>query len=556
MLKTSLTLITILMSAHAAAAQAVDGTRASDNYTPGETSHDGFSLSRPLVLSHLRYDAQLTLDYARNPLVWEADAGDPDSEQFAIVQDQLVAHLGFALGIKDRALVWAGVPINVLSRGETDPGVMLAADGAGLGDPRLGARVRLFSKGRHALALQAALTLPIADAADDAQQFAGSQRVEVEPRLVGEVGLGAKASLLLNAGLRFRDAVTLTTADLGNELSFGVGALVPLATKLVGHVELTGATSLEAFGGRTETAFEALAGVRYGDDSGLRLGLAAGPGLTRGYGTPDVRALATVAYTAPLDQLIKIEKEPPPPVDGDQDRDGILDSKDACKTDPEDLDTFEDLDGCPDLDDDADGVPDASDGCRTEPEDMDTFEDTNGCPDPDNDADGVLDGEDACPLVAGGAATRGCPDRDGDTVIDTEDRCPDVAGDPAQAGCPLAVVSDTKIELLDRIYFDTDKATIKSESFPVLDSVVKAMTDHPKIKVQVVGHTDSVGSKSSNRKLSKKRAAAVVAYLVDKGIDKARLTSDGKGPDEPLVKNASTAEDLAQNRRVEFNIVD
>jgi peptidoglycan-associated lipoprotein len=47
----------------------------------------------------------------------------------------------------------------------------------------------------------------------------------------------------------------------------------------------------------------------------------------------------------------------------------------------------------------------------------------------------------------------------------------------------------------------------------------------------------------------------VVTYLVDKGIDKARLTSDGKGPDEPLVKDASTAEDLAQNRRVEFKIV-
>ncbi|MFT4980124.1 MAG: hypothetical protein ACI8S6_006036, partial [Myxococcota bacterium] len=96
----------------------------------------------------------------------------------------------------------------------------------------------------------------------------------------------------------------------------------------------------------------------------------------------------------------------------DFDGDGMLDLADACPFAPEDMDAFEDTDGCPDPDNDLDGLADAADVCPLEPEDIDTYQDDDGCPDIDNDSDGFLDVDDACPLVAG--LIRGCPDSDGD----------------------------------------------------------------------------------------------------------------------------------------------
>ncbi len=110
----------------------------------------------------------------------------------------------------------------------------------------------------------------------------------------------------------------------------------------------------------------------------------------------------------------------------DQDEDGIPDNLDACPLQPEDLDGFQDTDGCPDPDNDNDGIPDISDKCPNEPEDFDGFQDDDGCPDPDNDGDGVFDVEDNCPNEAGPVDNQGCPivDSDGDGILDPDDRCP------------------------------------------------------------------------------------------------------------------------------------
>lgn len=98
----------------------------------------------------------------------------------------------------------------------------------------------------------------------------------------------------------------------------------------------------------------------------------------------------------------------------DDDKDGVIDRADQCLAAIEDLDGYEDADGCPDPDNDADGRLDASDECPLHPEDVDGFEDKDGCPDPDNDADDVLDVEDHCPRMPedrdGQADADGCPD--------------------------------------------------------------------------------------------------------------------------------------------------
>lgn len=98
----------------------------------------------------------------------------------------------------------------------------------------------------------------------------------------------------------------------------------------------------------------------------------------------------------------------------DYDRDGVPDEIDACPNMPEDIDGFEDEDGCPDFDNDNDGIYDSQDNCPDVPEDFDGFRDDDGCDDFDNDGDGIVDEKDLCPnekeTVNGYKDDDGCPD--------------------------------------------------------------------------------------------------------------------------------------------------
>ena len=117
-------------------------------------------------------------------------------------------------------------------------------------------------------------------------------------------------------------------------------------------------------------------------------------------------------------------------------------------------------------------------------------------------------------------------------------------------------VTIQKIEILDKIYFETAKATIKPESYPLLDEVARVLVDYPQItKLRVEGHTDSRGNDAYNLKLSDERAASVRAYLEGKGVEAGRLTSQGFGETQPVdPRNVAAAWD--KNRRVEFVIVE
>ena len=97
---------------------------------------------------------------------------------------------------------------------------------------------------------------------------------------------------------------------------------------------------------------------------------------------------------------------------GDKDGDSVSNKVDACLTEAEDVDGFEDADGCPDPDNDQDGRPDADDRCPDEPEDLDGHDDDDGCPDPDDDDDIVFDADDRCPEERedGLGPADGCPD--------------------------------------------------------------------------------------------------------------------------------------------------
>jgi len=137
---------------------------------------------------------------------------------------------------------------------------------------------------------------------------------------------------------------------------------------------------------------------------------------------------------------------------------------------------------------------------------------------------------------------------------------PPPAPEPPKAEPPKALgrvqVTDTKINISEQVQFDVNKATIKPESSGLLDEIAKIMKDHDKIKkVSVEGHTSLEGDTSSNMKLSQDRAAAVMKALIDRGIDKGRLTSKGFGVTKPIGDN-KTEEGKVKNRRVEFTIID
>ena len=111
----------------------------------------------------------------------------------------------------------------------------------------------------------------------------------------------------------------------------------------------------------------------------------------------------------------------------------------------------------------------------------------------------------------------------------------------------------TKV-VLENIYFETNKATLKPESFEQLNQVVKFMENNESVKLEISGHTDNTGSLKYNTKLSEERARAVVDYLVSKGIDASRLTWKGYAFTQPVAPN-DTAEGREKNRRVEFKVI-
>ena len=244
------------------------------------------------------------------------------------------------------------------------------------------------------------------------------------------------------------------------------------------------------------------------------------------------------------------KKEPvvitPPTPPADQDKDGVIDAEDKCPTVP----GLAKYQGCPIPDTDKDGINDEEDKCPT----VFGLARYQGCPIPDTDKDGINDEEDKCPTVAGLARYQGCPmvDTDGDGVPDEEDRCPTEKGSPENFGCPK--LEDYKFDA-KKVQFITGSSTLTKVAMAELDKGVVIMNDHPKIKVAIEGYTDNTGTPAGNQKLSEKRAAAVKAYLVKKGISADRLITSGHGQSDPIADNKTSA-GRASNRRVVFKLAE
>ena len=130
---------------------------------------------------------------------------------------------------------------------------------------------------------------------------------------------------------------------------------------------------------------------------------------------------------------------------------------------------------------------------------------------------------------------------------------PPVAAAPAPAPVPPAVAA-SKVTFAADAFFDFDKYVLKPEGRAKLDDLVSKIKDVNLEVIIAVGHTDSIGTVAYNQKLSVRRAEAVKAYLVSKGIEKNRVYTEGKGKSQPIADNR-TAEGRAKNRRVEIEVV-
>lgn len=235
----------------------------------------------------------------------------------------------------------------------------------------------------------------------------------------------------------------------------------------------------------------------------------------------------------------------------DRDGDGVLDSVDECPDKPGPADHA----GCPDTD--GDGLFDNEDNCVEKPGPIDN----KGCPFGDLDGDGVLDKDDRCPDTPGPVENKGCPfgDMDGDGVTDNVDECPQTPGPAENKGCPVVTEQEQEIidAAFDNLEFQSGKDVIRASSYESLDSLASLLTRKPDWKLHIAGHTDDVGSATTNMRLSERRAKAVKTYLTNKGVTEEnegdRYIVEWFGEEKPIYPN-DTPEGRQKNRRVEMTI--
>jgi outer membrane protein OmpA-like peptidoglycan-associated protein len=218
------------------------------------------------------------------------------------------------------------------------------------------------------------------------------------------------------------------------------------------------------------------------------------------------------------------------PLKADSDGDGLSDGDEVLKykTDPLKADS------------DGDGLSDGDEVLKYKTDPLKA----------DSDGDGLTDGQEVLkyktnPLKAdtdGGTVSDGQEVKNGTNPLDPKDDVPKKEEFKVEVGKSIA---------LEGVTFATGKATLTPESEVTLEKAYNTLYQNPEVVVEIQGHTDNVGTRVTNMKLSDARAASVKAWFVAKGIAAERITTKGYGPDKPVAPN-TTKEGKAKNRRIEF----
>lgn len=421
-----------------------------------------------------------------------------------LIEDRIAIETGLSYVLLPRFEIYGRLPIIVDQNSDIG-----AVESSGIGTPSIGARFGIVQQSDGA-------PVNIALAAEVWPTWGKRELLAKEPALAaqirGEVGK-TFGNVLVGGqiGILDRETVDFGVTRLQSEVQGGV--VMALAKGPIRpEVSVRGAQPLgggAAFG-------EALAGLR-GVIGPIEAFVIGGPGFGNAPGTPQWRGLAGLALKFEPTPAAPAAAPPPPPP-----------------------------------------PPPPAPPAPVDPCAPGQTHTPDQCPALDDDGDGVLNRDDACPTEKGIPENRGCPakDTDGDGVPDHLDKCPDKAGPADNGGCPRAEISkETKrIDITEKVLFDTGKSTIKPESDKLLADIAALMKAHPEVtKVSVEGHTDNTGGAQLNQRLSVARAKAVVAALVKDGVEASRLEAKGFGPKNPIAPN-DTAEGRDANRRVEFVI--
>ena len=584
-------LVTAAVSAVASPAFAQSPGLALDRFEPAPAGDRMFGVPSPYAAGELTPHVMLLGDYANNPLVLHRLPND--TKAGGVVKNQLYLNLDVGLALWKRLFLDVDVPLALYQNGGNPQPAGQAFSTPSttqFGDLRLGARLRLFGEYHDPfqIAVGGYVWLPTGNK----NSYVGTGDVRGLPQLILG-GRGAERVVWsAAAGPELQGKSTFAGIQQGSMFHWGAGLgfLLLENRHLQIGPEASGDLVLRDIQKRTTNA-EVLLDARYRLVDDVELAAGAGPGLTSGVGTPDFRAVLSLAYTPEQkldndrdhDSIVDdfdacpdvrgVADEDPKhngcPRELDRDHDGILDAVDACPDVKGVADEDPKKNGCPpELDRDHDGILDAVDACPDVKGVADEDPKKNGCPpERDRDHDGILDDVDACPDVKGVAdpdpKKNGCPlpvDTDKDGIIDEEDACPTEKGprneDPTKNGCPVVHVTNSEIVILEQVQFDTNQATIKKVSDDLLDQVAAVLTSHDEItRVEVQGHTDSRGAAAHNKQLSQARAQAVVKALVKRGVAKERLTAKGYGQDVPIAEN-DTEDGRQKNRRVQFSILE
>lgn len=549
------------------------GRFALEHFNPSERGSEWFVLDTLDFRGDRRLAAGVVGDWGYRPLVvYNADG----SEQSVVVRHQATLHAGASLLLWERLRVAINMPLQVYasgSRGELGRGRVLLPpqDTTMAGDLRLSADARFW--GSYGDPFTAAAGASVWLPTGDPKSYSGDPSMRVAPHVTvaGDVAPFVYSGSL---GLVFRDTNGFGDHAVGSQLTLAAAAGVRLLDgKLIVGPELFGDTVLggdDSALSKRATPFEALLGAHYTIADQVRVGAGIGTGLAQGYGSPKVRGILSVEWVPPPDRA----EPPPPPVaeqPRDRDADGVIDGDDACPDEAGVRTEQSKTNGCPAaVDKDGDGVVDSADACVDVPGRVSDDPKQSGCPltPADADSDGVVDAEDACPALAGPKSPdpkkNGCPDSDPDHdgIANDADACPNDAGnadpDPKKNGCPKAFVKEGQIKISDQVKFGNNSGVLLPDqgNQATLEAVLSVLQQHPEIAgISVEGYSDNVGSAESNKSLSKRRAAAVMAWLVKRGVDPKRLTSAGFGAEKPIDSN-DTAAGRANNRRVEFRILE
>jgi outer membrane protein OmpA-like peptidoglycan-associated protein len=432
-------------------------------------------VERAVVPAHLTGGFGFFLHYAHDTRTY---AGSVDHT--------LSADVIGSLGLFNFAELALNLPLRLVFKGQDTSNQNNAE---GIADLRVVPKVSFGwfgdEEGGFTFGLAAPLSIPTGE---------NSSGYTVEPRLLAGL-YGRRWFLSASGGYRLRSRDSLPP----NELTFGLAATFAALAELDVQVEAVGARMSQvavvspapAGGATSRFPAELLAAAVYRPETRWSIYAGGGVGLTKAYATPLFRLLAGIRYAVGVPERGR---------GPDSDNDGIADIDDRCPRDREDLDGFEDDDGCPEEDNDRDGVADDDDEC------------------PDDAEEQGGDGD-------------GCPDR------------------------PRVVVRRGKMVIYGKVLFPLQSADLLPNNESLIDEMARALKDHPGIRrIEIEGHTDNTGAGDYNLKLSQERADVVKRALEQRQIAGQRLIPRGYGEQRPVAPNVTRA-GRAKNRRVEFTIL-